>query len=263
MTHPTLTNTPVVMSISSHDPSGCAGISADIETLSSLGCHCTPIISKLAAQDTRSIKDSQITQTSLLIEQIRSVLEDITVDFIKIGELPSTAHIEAVHTILNDYPDIPVVLDPFWESPHRSPELTEAICDLLLPQAYISLMSKDHALQLRSHADTTPALIQELMELGCQHIFLTHVESASLPTICNQLFNTRGLCQQYHWPRLNEHFVGAGCTLSAALAAYLAHGFSLAESVQQAQQFTHQAITKGRRIGMGRLLPDRMHWANE
>lgn len=269
MNNPTLNCTPVVMSISSHDASGGAGISADIETLSSLGCHCTPIICKLSAQDTDSIKDSQLIETSLLIGQMRSILEDVNVDLIKVGDLASIANVEAVHTLLNDYPDIPVVLDPFFcsqeiGSQEADADLTSAICNLLFPQALITILSEQDAYHLTAGADSLSAYAHELMEFGSQYLLFTSTEEKkSNSQVCNQLFSHRGLCQQYKWERLPHHFHGAGCTLSAALAGYLSHSFSLAESVQQAQQFTWKAMKKGRRIGMGQLIPDRMHWAKD
>lgn len=255
-----MTSTPVVMSISSHDPSGGAGISADIETLSSLGCHCTPIISKLAARDTTSLKDSYATDTSLLIEQIRAVLEDITVDLIAIGDLASIGNAEALHTILTDYSDIPIVLNPTLSDDQA---MGHAICTLLLPYARVVLLNQQDALALAPGADTLPACARELLESGCENILITRTASANPGQVRNQWFSQRGNSQSYDWQQLPHHYQGAGDTLSAALAAYLAHGLSMAESIQQAQQYNWQALKKARRIGMGDLLPDRLHWCRK
>lgn len=267
MTTPSLNCTPVVMSINNHDPIGGSGISADIESLSSLGCHCAPIITELAAIDNDQIDsdvlDAQVTPTSLLISQMRSVLEDAQVDVIKIAKLASLANIEAVHTVLSDYPSIPVVLAPFSGDIKHS-ELNDAVCELLFPQAMITLLSENDAYQLTNGADSLAAYAHQLLEYGSQNLLFTNTLNQSpSQTVCNQLFNHRGLCQQYERERLAGQFNGGGDTLSAALAAYLGHGLSLAESVQQAQQFTWQAIKKAKRVGMGELIPDRMHWANE
>ncbi len=256
-----MTCTPVILSISSHDPSGSAGISADIETLASLGCHCTPIISKLAARDTASLKDSQITDTSLLIEQVRAVLEDITVNLFCIGDLASISNIEAIHTILKDYPDIPVVLHPVLP-PAKGHGLESAIRTLLLPLADITVLNQSEVLVLAPGADTLSAGARELMEFGCDNILITGATAAN-KQVSNHWFSPRANSQQYHWQRLPFSYHGAGDTLCAALSAYLGHGLSMAESIQQAQQFTWQALEKGRRIGMGELLPDRMHWCRK
>jgi hydroxymethylpyrimidine/phosphomethylpyrimidine kinase len=254
--------TPVVMSISSHDPCGGAGISADIETLTSLGCHCTPIITKLSARDTTANKDSHVTDSSLLVEQIRAVLEDMTIDLFKIGDIASIANAEAVHTILNDYPDITVVLDPDMSSPDQTPALTEAIKDLLFTQANVVVASEHDAYRLAPGADTLAASAHELLEYGFETLMITGTHGSS-SHVRNQLYTRRGLIQQYDWERLPNSFQGAGSTLSAAISAYLSHKLSLAESVQQAQKFTWNALANGRRIGMGQLLPDRLHWCRK
>ena len=267
MNAPALNRTPIVMSINIHDPIGGAGIAADIEALSSLGCHCTPIISQLSCQDNLQLDDqfpdAQVTSSSLLISQMRSVLEDAKVDLIKVGELASISNIEAVHTVLSDYPDIPVVLDPFTGDIKNS-ELNDPICQLLFPEALITLLSERDAYQLIHGADSLAAFAHLLLEYGSENLLFTNTNHTNISSeVRNQLYNHRGLCQQYERERLAGSFHGGGDTLSAALAAYLAHGLSLQESVQQAQHFTWQAIKKAKRVGMGELIPDRMHWANE
>jgi hydroxymethylpyrimidine/phosphomethylpyrimidine kinase len=258
----TLTSSPVVMSITSHDPTGGGGISADIETLTSLGCHCTPIITKLSARDTTDIKDTQITDTGLLIGQVRAVLEDITVNFFKIGDLASTSHVEAVYTILNDYPNIPVLLDPHIYQADGQHEISRAIRTLLFSHAEITVLSTAEAHTLAPGSDTLSACAQELMEYGCDNILITGGHGAS-PHVSNHWFSQHGQSQRYEWERHPNCFEGAGCTLSAALSAYRAHNLSLTESIKQAQQYTWHALQKGLRIGMGQLIPDRLHWCRK
>src|SRR5690606_33418158 len=103
---------PTFLTINSHDPSGGAGIVADVETAASLGCHCFSAVTALNVRDTQQHKDRQSSPASLLIEQVRAALEDGSIHAIKIGDIGSVAQVEAVHTILEDYPDLPVVIDP-------------------------------------------------------------------------------------------------------------------------------------------------------
>lgn len=256
-----MTSTPVVLSLSNLDPSGGGGISADIETLASLGCHCTPVVTRLAARDTSNVKNSQITDTTLLIEQIRAVLEDIEVNLINIGDVASISNAEAIHTILSDYPDIPVLFHPELDAQANN-EFGLAIFTLLFPQARLSILNKQAVLALTPGADTLAACAQELMEYGCDNLLITGDNSDSTQ-ITNHWFSRHSNKQQYHRERIPNNYNGAGNTLAAAVSAYLAHGLSMAESIQQAQQFTWQALQKGRRIGMGELLPDRMHWCKK
>jgi len=254
-----MTNAPIVMSISNLDPSGGGGISADIETLTSLGCHCSPIISKLSARDTSEFKDSQITDSILLIGQIRAVLEDMSVDLIKISDLASTANAEAVSTIINDYPNIPVVLHPNIVN-QDAEHLINVIRSLLLSKSSVVMLSEPEALLLAPEADTLSACAHQLMESGCGNILITGADANdSSIEIVNHWYSANHY-QQYTWQRLPNHFQGAGSTLSAALSGYLSHGISTSESIQQAQQFTWKSLQKAKRVGMGNLLPDRMHW---
>ena len=257
-----LTSTPVVMSISSHYPSGYAGISTNIETCASLGCHCSPIISKLVANDSSSQKNCQITNTSLLIEQVRAVLDEITVNLFYIGDLASIGNIEAIHTILNDYPDIPMVLHPSLVQYANEPAMNNAIRNMLLPQASIAVLKMRDALALAPGADTLSACSRGLMEFSCDNIFIIGAGGSSTE-ISNHWFSVRGSGQHYPWERLPYNYHGASETLSAALSAYLAHGLSMSESIQQAQQFTWHALQKGRQISGDVLLPDRLHWCRK
>jgi len=250
------------MSITSHDPCGGGGISADIETLASLGCHCTPIITQLCARDTSQLKDSFVTHTSLLIEQIRAVLEDINVNLFSIGDVTSIRNAEAIHTILCDYSDIPVLLHPGKLKQPDDCGLDQALSTLLLPRSKLLILSKENALALAPSADTLAACAQQILDSGCNNLLITGDQTVSTQ-IKNHWFLAHSSSQQYTWERLPYAYQGANDTLAAATSAYLAHGLSMAEAIQQAQQFTWQALHQGRRIGMGKLLPDRMHWCKK
>lgn len=259
-------NTPVVMTLSSHDPSGCAGIQADIETTASLGCHCTPIITALCAKDTLSLRDVIPTEPGIVIEQARTILEDMPVKAIKLGFLATVENIEAIDTILTDYPDIPVVLNPviaeFNSEVFNASAIIRAMKALLLPRATIVTPDIVEAHQFAKQADTADACAYEILESGCQYVLITG-SKRNLKYHENTLYRDRKLIRHYQWPRIRTNSHGAGATLAAAIAAYLAHGIRLEEAVEQAQNFTWQALSATRRLGMGSCVPNRMHWANK
>ncbi len=256
------TKQPVLLTINSHDPSGGAGIVADVETANSLGCHCVSAITALNVRDTRNWKDRQGISAALLIEQVRVALEDTAVTAIKIGDVATVAQAEVIHTILGEYPGIPVVLDPVLQHGAVDGDVAAAVRMLLLPRTSLCIMSTDHIAALSSCGDSIGACIQELLEFGCPQILVT-VASAEHQKVANRLYSTRGLSKEYLWDQLSQTFHGAGSTLSAAVAAYLAHGFELLEALQQGQQFTSQALTHARRVGMGGLIPDRLFWCRK
>lgn len=253
---------PVLLTINSHDPSGGAGVVADVETANSLGCHCVSAITALNVRDTRNFKDRQSTSASLLIEQVRVALEDSDVTAIKIGDVATVAQAEIIHTILGEYSSIPAVLDPVLHHGAIDGDVAAAVRMLLLPRANLAIMSTEHIGLLSSCGDSVGACVQELLEFGCPQILATVVHTES-NKIANRLYSTRGVAKEYLWDAVPQTFHGAGSTLSAAVAAYLAHGFDLFEALQQGQQFTWQALAQARRTGMGGLIPDRLFWCRK
>lgn len=253
---------PVLLTINSHDPSGGAGLVADVETANSLGCHCVSAITALNVRDTQNLKDRQSTPAALLIEQIRVALEDSVVSAIKIGDIATVAQAEAIHTILGEYSDIPVVLDPVLHHGADDGDVSNAVRVLLLPRATVGILSTDHIHELANCGDSIGACVQELLEFGCEQLLVT-VVGKDHSKIINRLFSTRGIDKEYAWETLTQTFHGAGSTLSAAVTAYLAHGFDLHEALQQGQQFTWQAMAQARRVGMGGLIPDRLFWCRK
>lgn len=256
------TKQPVLLTINSHDPSGGAGIVADIETANSLGCHCVSAITALNVRDTRNFKDRQSTAAALLIEQVRVALEDSAVTAIKVGDVATVAQAEVIHTILGEYPDKPVVLDPVLHHGAIDGDVAAAVRMLLMPRTEIAILSTEHIGTLSSCGDSIGASVQELLEFGCEHILAT-VAHSEPNKIANRLYSTRGLLKEYAWEALPQTFHGAGSTLSAAVTSYLAHGFDLLEALQQGQQFTAQALAHARRVGMGGLIPDRLFWCRK
>lgn len=255
---------PVFLSINSHDPSGGAGVVADVETSASLGCHCVSAITALNVRDTKSLKDRQSSNTNLMIEQIRAALEDCPIAAVKVGDIATVAQAEAIHTILGEYRHLKVVLDPVLHHGAEDGDVDTAVRLLLLPRASVTVLSTEHIQQLSSSGDSIGAYVQELLEFGCEHILVTGIagkaSEGQANKLINRLFSTRGIDKEYSWDLLPQAFHGAGSTLSAALTAYLAHGFELHEALQQAQQFTWQALANAQRVGKGCLIPDRLFW---
>ena len=103
---------PIALTIAGSDSGGGAGIQADIEALASMGCHAAPVVTTITVQDSQGVKGAMPLDPDLVIEQARAVLEDMPVACFKIGLLGSVEVVEVVHSLLADYPDIPVVLDP-------------------------------------------------------------------------------------------------------------------------------------------------------
>lgn len=252
------------MCFSGLDSTGGAGIQADIEAIASMGCHAAPVITALTVQDTQQVIDYTPVDTSVLIAQARAVLEDMPVAAIKIGMLGDVSVIEAIHTLISDYPDIPVVLDPVLAGGGGGKLSNQAVIDaiihLLLPQTTVLTPNSIEARVLASEADNLDACGQDLLDKGCEFVLLTgtHEEAEHVE---NRLFGNRRLLETFTWERLPHSYHGSGCTLAAAIAGLLAQGLEPFTAIHEAQEYTWEALRNGYRVGMGQLLPNRLFWA--
>jgi hydroxymethylpyrimidine/phosphomethylpyrimidine kinase len=254
---------PVVMTFSSNDPSGGCGIQADIETTFSLGCHCAAVITAITVQDTNEIKDYSPTPASLVIAQARAVLEDMPIAAFKIGCLGSVENATAIHTILTDYPHIPVVFNPLASAAGMKKKvdskLIAAITTLLCPLTTILTPDNISAQVLVPNADTLEACGKQLIALGSKYVLITGTHT-SAPNINNLFFNAQGLQEIFTWERLPQQFHGCSCTFSAGIASLLALGHSPETAIRDAQLYTFESLKQGFRLGMGKPLPDRRTW---
>ncbi|MCK4587821.1 MAG: hydroxymethylpyrimidine/phosphomethylpyrimidine kinase, partial [Gammaproteobacteria bacterium] len=193
---------PVVMTFAGSDPSGGAGLQADIETLASMGCHASPVITAVTVQDTRQLFRFQPMDASLVIEQARAILEDIPIAAFKIGMLGSVENVEAVHTILMDYPDAPVILDPLITAGGggnlADDELIDAMVSLLFPLTTVLTPNSEEARAFAPEADNLDACAQELLDLGSEYILITGTHE-STPHVINRLYGDHRLLESYTW----------------------------------------------------------------
>jgi hydroxymethylpyrimidine/phosphomethylpyrimidine kinase len=254
---------PNVLCFSGLDPSGGAGIQADIESLFSVGCHCLPIVTTLTVQDTRNVISSNAVESSILIAQARAILEDMPVSAIKIGLLPNIDTIELIHTLLIDHPHIPVILDPILTAGggfnFTGSDMIDGLRLLLLPLITVVTPNTHELRKLAKDADTEDASANSLLDLGCEHVLLTgtHAESKS---VINRLYSPHRPPLLFEWPRLKQEYHGSGCTLAASLAGYIAHGMMIDSAARAAQEFTWNSLNAGYECGRGQQLPNRSFW---
>jgi len=255
---------PVVMTFAGADPTGGAGIQADIEAISSMGCHAVAVVTAVTVQDTRNVIGFEPVSPALVIEQARAVLEDMPVHAIKIGMIGSIENVEVLHTLLNDYPDIPVVLDPILRAGGgtelANDELRQAMIDLLFPMTSILTPNSNEARLLAPEADTLDACAQEILAAGCELVLITGTHE-NTKTVDNILYGNRRRLETYSWERLPHSYHGSGCTLSSGIAGLLAQGMEPLTAIHEAQEYTWETLKHGYRLGMGQYHPNRFFWA--
>jgi hydroxymethylpyrimidine/phosphomethylpyrimidine kinase len=255
---------PVVLTLAGHDPSGGAGIQADIEAIASMGCHAASVITCLTVQDTINVMRLEPIDAPLVIEQARAVLEDLPVAAIKIGLLATLENVEAIASLLADYPALPVVLDPVLRAGGGSrlsdDELERAICRLLLPMVTVLTPNSEEARKLCPEADTLDGCGYELLDYGCDLVLITGTHEGTL-NVENRLYGNHRHLETFHWQRLAHSYHGSGCTLAAAIAALLAQGLEPFTAISEAQEYTWESLRQGVRLGMGQHHPNRFFWA--
>ena len=263
---------PIVLTFSASDPSGGAGMQADLLTLASMGCHPLSVITALTVQDTLGVESVLPIDADWVSDQARQLLEDMPVDAFKLGVLGSVENIAAIAEIVSDYPDIPLILDPVLASGRgdelASGDMTRALRELLLPQTTILTPNSVEARRLADvddDDDDEPSLAEcaaRLVAQGCEYVLVTGTHE-NTPKVVNTLYGKDGVVRTDTWPRLPGTYHGSGCTLASAIAAMLANGLDLADAVREAQDYTWHTLQKAYRPGMGQWLPDRLFWARE
>lgn len=263
-------NPPTVLVFAGNDPSGGAGLSADILTLSSLGCLALPVVTAITVQDTAGVQDYFPIEAEWVDDQARLLLEDMKIDAIKVGMMASVENLAVIAAIAADYPDIPLILDPVLASGRGDELATEdliaAMRELLLPQTLIITPNSIEARQLASddqdEQDDLPLEIAaaRMVACGCDYVLITGTHE-NTPKVVNTLYSGLGRGRADSWDRLPGSYHGSGCTLASAIAGMIASGTEVSQAVFEAQEYAWNTLANAYRPGMGQMIPDRLFWA--
>ncbi len=263
---------PIVLVFAATDPSGGAGLQADIMTLSSMGCHPLSVVTAVTIQDTMGVDDVSPIEAEWVIDQARCVLEDMPVAAFKIGLLGNIEQIAAIAEVVSDYPEIPLVLDPVLASGRGdelvSEEMVIALRELLIPQTTILTPNSLEARRLAAEEGEEgegPDLAEcakRIIASGCEYVIVTGTHENTVQVV-NTLYGQNGAVRSDSWPRLPGTYHGSGCTLASAIAATIANGLEVSDAVKDAQEYTWQTLKAAFRPGMGQYIPDRLFWARE
>ncbi|MBL4712072.1 MAG: hydroxymethylpyrimidine/phosphomethylpyrimidine kinase [Gammaproteobacteria bacterium] len=259
----TINTPPVVMCFSGADPTGGAGIQADIETLCSHGCVAASIITAATVQDTVDVISFSPMPEDLIIEQARAILEDMPIAAIKIGMVGSAEIAMAIHSIIMDYPQIPVIYDPVFSTETdgslSTEELVDAVRTLLLPITKILTPNIHEVHVLAPGSDTPAAAAIGLLESDVEYILLTGTHNKT-PDVVHTLFSNNRELEKFRNERLPHKYHGSGCTLASSIAAQIALGQDVLGAVRKGLEYTHKTLVNAHRIGMGQHHPNRFFW---
>jgi len=241
----------VVLSIAGSDCSGGAGIQADLKTFEAFGVFGCTVLTVLTAQNTTGVKSISTVEPSFVKEQLEMVFADFEVSAIKIGMLFSKEIINTVREFIKDL-DIPIVLDPVFISKAGSMLLSDdAILNMKLLFDYATILTPNQfeAKALFDYEDNNIEAIEEIRKLKCATIVKNHYENdKSIDTL---YFD--GKIKKYETPYIkSENTHGTGCSFSSAIAANLALGKTLDESIDISNKFIYQAIKNAPNLGKGK-----------
>jgi hydroxymethylpyrimidine/phosphomethylpyrimidine kinase len=243
---------PIVLTFAASDPTGGAGMQADLLTLAALGCHPLSVLTGLTVQDTSGVEHLEPVDARLVARQARRVLAESRVAAFKVGVLASADNVRAVAEVAAAYTNVPLVLDPVLAS-GRGDELAShavlaTLLEALVPRATVVTPNTLEAERLGG--------AKGLLERGCRYVLVTGTHEPG-EEVSNKLYDPAGLVREDRWQRLPESYHGSGCTLASAIAAQLAKGRAVPEAVREAQEFTWRTLAAGFRSGAGQIVPNR------
>jgi hydroxymethylpyrimidine/phosphomethylpyrimidine kinase len=258
-----------VLVFNANDPSGGAGISADLMAVASVGAHALSVMTGAYARDTSEVFDHFAMDDEAVTEQARIILEDVAVQAIKVGFVGTPENLSAVAELASDYSDVPLVAympDLSWWQEDLIDSYQDACSELLLPQA--TVLVGNHSTLSRWllpewSSEKSPTARDIARAANAFGVAYTLVTGIPLPDqfIDNVLASPTAVLCSHKYERFEATFTGAGETLSAALTALIASETELTEAVAEALGYLDRCLESGYRPGMGNVLPDRLFWA--
>lgn len=250
-----MTDRPVVLLIGGLDPSGGAGLAADIQTATALGGHPAPVATLLTVQDTRALTRMQAMEPGLVAAQAEAALADMPVAAIKLGALGTAGIGRAVAALAAKHPDIPLVTDPVLAASEGKALADEELIGVYRGQILpASVLATPNRSELEALAPTDGAA--ELLALGLPACLVTGGDGRER-SIVHELHTSEGIELIPGGPRRAGAFHGSGCTLASAIAARIALGDALHDAVVGGDAFVQRAIGRAFRPGRGQAVPGR------
>src|ERR1043166_238282 len=247
----------VALTIAGSDPSGGAGLQADLKTFHQFGVYGEAVVTLITVQNTRQASVAETLRPELVIAQIRAVVEDIPPHAAKTGALGNRAVVDAVAKTAEAFA-FPLVVDPVMISKHGAPlidtDARAALAEHLIPKAFLLTPNLHEAAALAGFEVCDPEdmrrAARRLASLGARNVLVKggHLRGDAIDV----LYTSDGCFREYTAPRIetrNTH--GTGCTYSAAITAKLARGTPLADAVARAKEFLTEAIRTSPGLGGG------------
>ncbi len=247
----------MALSIAGSDPSGGAGLQADLKTFHRMGVYGEAVVTLITVQNTRGLRRVEVLAGELVAEQIHAVITDIPPKAAKTGALGSLAVVEAVAKAAAGFA-FPLVVDPVMLSKNgvalMAQEARQAFAEKLLPLAFLLTPNLDEATELTGIEARDPESMaraaEKLIQMGAANVLVKggHLEGDAIDVLVTR----SGVHREFRAPKIaTPHTHGTGCTYSAAITAELAKGFALTDAIRVAKAFISEAIRTNPGLGAG------------
>jgi len=246
---------PQILVFSGLDPSGGAGIQADIQAITALGCHPLPVLTCLTVQDTHNVYGAEPVDPDLIHRQLLHLENDVPIHAVKTGALGDADVIGVLAEFLANHNGLPYVLDPAGGGDLADEQLTDAMLEQLFPLASVVTPNGPELAQLGNANDEVTAA-GNLLAQGCASVLATGGHGAG-EGITNRLFRTAETEKSWQLERIGGEYHGSGCTLAAGISAGLARGEALESAIETGQAFVGGSIRRALKVGGGYPVPDR------
>ena len=245
-----------ILVISGLDPSGGAGISADIETIHSLNCRALPIITTLTSQNTKTVSLSSPVDIKIIDSQLKILMDDIKFDGIKLGLLADKTIMEYLSEFLDQHKNIPIVVDPILKSSSGknfiNKNYSSIYLDELIPKATIVTPNREEFLEL-SGCDNLHDGLKSF------HSTYTLVTSAKVKNgvLTHILYKEGNFMKEYNYKELPNSYHGSGCTLASAIVCFYLKEKRMIEAVRLALDYTYDSLLNAEKVGKMQYHPFR------
>lgn len=253
-----------VLVFSGLDPSGGAGIAADIEAIGAVGAHALPVVTALTVQDNDTVFAVNPVDASVLAYQARVLIRKIPVSAVKIGIVGNRENADAIGEVIaelrEELPELPVVLDTVLGSGRGfalADGTPEYAISPLIGLATLVTPNLPEAKRLYPLSDDIGMQAEYLLAQGAGNVLVKGGHGSADDSVINCWFSGTGM-KQWKWQRLTGEFHGTGCTLASAIAGYLAQGFAMEEALCDGQKWCQRALADAFSIAKGQKIPGRL-----
>ena len=242
---------PIVLCFSGFDPTGGAGIQADIEAINANNAQAMGVLTAITAQNTSEIVQFTPVNKQLISLQANTILTEFQPKVFKLGMLANSEVVEAILTIISKYPNVPVVLDPVLKSSSKN-SLSE---DNLIKAMEAIIPLTKLITPNQSELDALGGL-DSLFKLGAKNVLLTTTDSSKTDNITHYWHQPQKTTK-FHCKRLPHKYHGSGCTLASSISANLARGLNLAQAIKQGLDYTWHSLANATVSNNPQLIPNR------